>query len=178
MWSPLPISDPLGAAATARGPGSPLSAVVAIVLAAGLGFVVWWKFFSSAPQQFADERARFHYGSLGGELVAGIPYPIFMILPRVFPDLVEQYATEGYGPEKPGYGGYGAFGLAWEEGERLPVGLSIKRLGYERVSLNCALCHTASYRLEPGRAAAIRGGRPGAYAEPAGIAALPDRGLA
>src|SRR4051794_3682896 len=72
------------------------------------------EFFSSAPQQFADERARFHYGSLGGELVAGIPYPIFMILPRVFPDLVERYATEGYGPEKPGYGGYGAFGLAWE----------------------------------------------------------------
>ena len=94
-------------------------------------------------------RARFHYGSLGGELVAGIPYPIFMILPRVFPDLVERYATEGYGPEKPGYGGYGAFGLAWEEGERLPVGLSIKRLGQERVSLNCALCHTASYRLTP-----------------------------
>ncbi len=123
--------------------------LAAIVLAAGLGFVVWWKFFSSAPQQFADERARFHYGSLGGELVAGIPYPIFMILPRVFPDLVERYATEGYGPEKPGYGGYGAFGLAWEEGERLPVGLSIKRLGQERVSLNCALCHTASYRLSP-----------------------------
>ena len=81
--------------------------------------------------------------------MAGIPYPIFMILPRVFPDLVERYATEGYGPGKAGYGGYGAFGLAWEEGERLPVGLSIKRLGYERVSLNCALCHTASYRLGP-----------------------------
>ena len=148
------------------------------MLAAGLGFVVWWKFFSSEPQPLADERARFHYGSLGGELVAGIPYPIFMILPRVFPDLVERYATEGYGPEKPGYGGYGAFGLAWEEGERLPVGLSIKRLGQERVTLNCALCHTASYRLDPGRAAAIRGRRPGAHAEPARIAALSDRGLA
>jgi mono/diheme cytochrome c family protein len=72
-----------------------------------------------------------------------------MILPRVFPDLVERYATQGYGPEKPGYGGYGAFGLAWEEGERLPAGLSIKRLGQERVTLNCALCHTASYRLGP-----------------------------
>ena len=57
-----------------------------------------------------------------------------MILPRVFPDLVERYATEGYGPEKAGYGGYGAFGLAWEEGERLPIGLSIKRLGSERVT--------------------------------------------
>ena len=120
--------------------------LAAVVLAAGLGLVVWWKFFRSEPQPLADERARFHYGSLGAELVAGIPYPIFMILPRVFPDLVERYATEGYGPEKPAYGGYGAFGLVWEEGERLPVGLSIKRLGQERVTLNCALCHTASYR--------------------------------
>ncbi|MGE0260109.1 MAG: hypothetical protein AB7H71_06345 [Alphaproteobacteria bacterium] len=123
--------------------------LLAVVVAAGAGFVIWWKFFSSAPQQLPDARARFHYGSLGGELVAGIPYPILMILPRVFPDLVERYATEGYGPDKPGYGGYGAFGLAWEEGERLPVGFSIKRMGYERVSMNCALCHTATYRLDP-----------------------------
>jgi hypothetical protein len=91
--------------------------------------------------------SRFEFGSLDGELLAGIPYPVFMILPRVFPDLVAKYATEGYGPQKAGYGGYGAFGLAWEEGQRLPFGLSIKRLGYERVTINCALCHTASYRL-------------------------------
>ena len=101
-----------------------------------------------------------------------------MILPRVFPDLVAKYATEGYGPKKPGFGGYGAFGLAWEEGQRLPFGLSIKRLGYERVTINCALCHTASYRLEPGRRTAVRGRRPGAYAEPARAAALSDRGVA
>ena len=62
--------------------------LAAVVLAAGLGLVVWWKFFRSEPQPLADERARFHYGSLGAELVAGIPYPIFMILPLVFPDLV------------------------------------------------------------------------------------------
>ena len=152
--------------------------LAAVVLAAGLGFVVWWKFFSSEPQPFADARARFHYGSLGGELVAGIPYPIFMILPRVFPDLVERYATEGYGPEKPGYGGYGAFGLAWEEGERLPVGLSIKRLGQERVTPQLRAVPHGELPADRGRAAAIRGRRPGAHAEPARIAALSDRGLA
>ena len=37
--------------------------------------------------------------------------------------------------------------LPGRRAQRLPVGLSIKRLGYERVTLNCALCHTASYRL-------------------------------
>jgi mono/diheme cytochrome c family protein len=134
--------------------------LVAVALAAGAGLVFWWKFLAGEPQPLADDRARFHYGSLGAELVAGIPYPIFMILPRVFPDLVERYATEGYGPEKPGYGGYGAFGLVWEEGERLPVGLSIKRLGQERVGLNCALCHTASYRLGPDAAPQFAVGGP------------------
>src|SRR6185369_17022914 len=49
--------------------------------------------------------------------------------------------------DRPGWGGYGAFGLAWEQGERLPVGFSIRRMGFDRVTANCALCHTATYRL-------------------------------
>src|SRR5258707_15429573 len=96
-----------------------LAALVAIVLvlgAPGAG-VVWWKFFKPGDQDLPSPVARFQYGSLDGELVAGLPYAIFMVLPRVFPDLVAKYATEGYGPKKSGYGGYGAFGLAWEEGQ-------------------------------------------------------------
>jgi mono/diheme cytochrome c family protein len=117
-----------------------------VLAAAGAG-LAWWKFFKPGGQTLSGPIARFAYGSLDGELVAGLPYPVFMILPRVFPDLVAKYATEGYGPRKPGFGGYGAFGLAWEEGQRLPFGLSIKRRGYDRVTMNCALCHTATYRL-------------------------------
>lgn len=108
---------------------------VVLVVGALLAGVAYWKFFRPGEQLLADDRERFNYGSLGAELIGGVPYPIFMILPRVFADLL------------PGPGGYGAFGLAWEEGRRLPVGLSIKRLGFERVTANCALCHTASYRL-------------------------------
>jgi hypothetical protein len=119
------------------------------VIAIGGGLLVWWKYFAAGDQAFTSDRDRFVYGSLNGELAAGLPYPIFMMLPRVFSDLVAQYATQGYGPKKAAYGGYGAFGLAWEEGQRLPAGLSIKRLGYERVTINCALCHTTSYRLSP-----------------------------
>jgi mono/diheme cytochrome c family protein len=118
------------------------------VLGALCGGIIWWKFFQPGEQRFCSDLERFNYGSLDAEIV-GIPYPIFMILPRVFPDLVEKFAPLGYGPEKAGYGGYGAFGFAWEEGKRLPVGLSIKKLGYERVTGNCALCHTTSYRLAP-----------------------------
>ncbi len=105
--------------------------------------MVWWKFFKSADQTFAAdpetgasaELQRFKYGTLGGDLIAGIPYPILFILPRVFPDKIGAA------------GGYGAFGLPWEPGQRLPVGFSIRRKGYERVTVNCALCHTTQYRL-------------------------------
>lgn len=126
----------------------PWLAALIVIAAVGAG-LVWWKFFKAGQQEFADATDRFNYGSLNGELIAGLPYPVFMTLPRVFPDLVAKYATQGYGPGKAGYGGYGAFGLAWEEGQRLPVGLSIRRLGYDRVTMNCAVCHTASYRTSP-----------------------------
>jgi mono/diheme cytochrome c family protein len=119
---------------------------VVILALAVIGLVTWWKLFKTDEQTFETDLERFKYGSLNGEYIAGIPYPLFMILPRVFPDLVEKYATQGYGPEKFGHGGYGAFGLAWEEGKRLPAGLSVKRVGYERVTVNCSACHTTVYR--------------------------------
>lgn len=124
-------------------------AVILILAGAGL-WIFWWKFLSSQDQSFANDTERFEYGTLGGDAIAGIPYPIFMVLPRVFPDLVARYATAGYGPDKAGFGGYGAFGLSWAEGHRLPIGLSIKQVGFDRVTVNCALCHTTSYRLHPG----------------------------
>jgi mono/diheme cytochrome c family protein len=120
--------------------------VILVIAGAGLA-LFWWKFLRSEDQTFADDTERFEYGSLGGDAIAGIPYPIFMVLPRVFPDLLARYATEGYGAQKPGWGGYAAFGLSWAEGHRLPVGLSIKQVGFDRVTVNCALCHTTSYRL-------------------------------
>src|SRR5207248_9076873 len=106
-----------------------------VVIAAIGAALVWWKFLTGAPQSLADDRARFHYGSLDSELVAGMPYPLFMILPRVFPDLVEKYATEGYGPQKAGYGGDGAVGPSWGEGQRLAIGVAVKDVGYERGTL-------------------------------------------
>lgn len=128
-----------------------------LLLCVPLGFLVWGKFFETEDQVFdADpeiaasaEMQRFKYGTLGGDLIAGIPYPILFILPRVFPDLID------------GHGGYGAFGLPWEPGQRLPIGFSIKRKGYERVTVNCALCHTTQYRLTPDENPRFAVGGPG-----------------
>ena len=77
---------------------------------------------------------RFKYGSIGAEYDAGIPYWIFYVLPRMFPEKL------------PGPGGYAAFGVAWEQGQELPIGFTKKVVGFPRVANNCASCHTASYR--------------------------------
>jgi mono/diheme cytochrome c family protein len=49
--------------------------------------------------------------------------------------------------------GYAAFGLLYERGRNpavdTPVGFSRARVGVERVSINCAVCHTVRARLSP-----------------------------
>ena len=98
-------------------------------------FFTWTKFFREEPQVFANEAEQFKYGSLGAEGDRGIPYYLWVVLPRVFPDLC------------PGPGGYRSFGVVWEEGQEMPVGFSKKVVGFARVTNNCAICHTSTYRL-------------------------------
>ena len=103
--------------------------VALLVLA---GFVGWYQLLREVPQpDFPDEESRFKYGSLGAESDRGIPYWVWVVLPRVFPDLL------------PGPGGYASLGLTWEPGQELPVGFSKKTVGFPRVTNNCAVCHTA-----------------------------------
>ena len=56
----------------------------------------------------------------------------------------------------PGPGGYKSFGMVWEEGHEIPVGFSKKVVGFARITNNCAVCHTATYRLSERRSAARR----------------------
>ncbi len=85
---------------------------------------------------------RFKYGSIGAEFDAGIPYWIFYVLPRVFP---EKFTQDG----KVVPGGYAALGVPWEMGRELPVGFTKKTIGFPRVANNCAVCHTTTYRTSP-----------------------------
>jgi hypothetical protein len=124
-----------------------------LLLALGIAVIFYsnYKFFHVKPQDVcADvektrkQRCRenlaeeqFKYGSMNAENERGIPYPIFYVLPRVFPHCL------------PGnkLGGYRAFGLPWEEGRELQVGFSKRRLGFDRITQTCAICHTATYRM-------------------------------
>ena len=113
---------------------------VLIVISAIFGYVGWTKFFREEPQPDwvnASPDMRFKYGSIGAEHDAGIPYWIFYVLPRMFPEKL------------PGPGGYAALGVPWEQGQELPVGFTKKTIGFARVGNTCAVCHTATYRSSP-----------------------------
>ena len=92
----------------------------------------------NAGPQFANVAEEFKYGSVGIESEEGIPYWIWQVLPRVFADKL------------PRPGGFAAFGFSWEPGRELPVGFGKADLfGGPRVAVNCAFCHTASFRTGP-----------------------------
>lgn len=109
---------------------------VAVVAVLALGITVWYKFYRDVPQPqwiTADQSNDFLYGAVGAEDTSGLPYWIWLALPRIFPEYM------------PGPGGYASLGLSWEEGREMPVGFAKKTVGYVRVTGNCALCHATSH---------------------------------
>ena len=109
-----------------------------VLLAAIVAFGAWYKFFRAVPQEFESAAERFKYGSIGNETAEGLPYWIWLVLPEVFPEHL------------PGPGGYRSLGFVYERGHETPIGFSTKTVGFPRTAFNCAACHTATYRTEPG----------------------------
>jgi mono/diheme cytochrome c family protein len=118
-----------------------LGLALLVLLAAGawLGYERGFREYPQADWVTATPEMRFKYGSLGAEHDAGVPYWIFYVLPRIFPEKLTQD-----GRITPG--GYAALGVPWEQGQELPVGFTKKTIGFARVANNCAVCHTTSYR--------------------------------
>ena len=124
---------------TKRGWKRWLPRVLLVLLLIAIPVVVfgWYKIFRERPQSLSitgNPETNFLYGSIGSENEAGIPYWIVVVLPRIFDDLL------------PGPGGYASLGLPWQEGAELPAGFSKKKVGFDRVGFNCALCHATQYR--------------------------------
>ena len=115
-----------------------LAALAVIVILGALGaWYGWYKFFREEPQPdwiTQDPEMRFKYGSIGAERDAGIPYWIFYVLPRIFPDKL------------PGPTGLASLGVSWEQGQELPIGFTKKTVGFPRVGNNCAVCHSTAWR--------------------------------
>jgi mono/diheme cytochrome c family protein len=126
--------------------GGVLGALVAV---AGLSVYAYAQ--RNVPQQYADIQQEFKYGSIGAEARSGIPYWIWLVMPRVFSDLL---------PDRPG-DGYARFGFVYEQpGADRPIGTSYREQPIGMVGLNCAVCHTGTVRDTAGGPEAIILGMP------------------
>jgi hypothetical protein len=136
-----------------------------IVLVLGLivAGIVYWRLVPEVPVDYADVRDHFKYGSIGSEAGKGIPYRIWKVLPEMFPE----YLPGGLKGVK---GSYASLGFIYEidpatgQHRDTPIGFSKRRMqGIEFVGLNCAVCHSATYRGsmdEPPEKATIELGMP------------------
>src|SRR5215203_5118191 len=115
-----------------------------VLIAALAGLFVYNGFFREEPAPFfASDEEHFLYGSVGTEAEQGVPYLIWLVLPRIFPEYL------------PGPGGYASIGILSKDGHEMPIGLSKVTVGFPRVGINCAMCHAASLRTRPDDVATI-----------------------
>lgn len=103
-----------------------LAFAVAATLGLGSVLVVYYS-REIEPAHHTDELDHFKYGSIGAE-INGYPYLVWRELPTLFPN------------ELPN--GWQTFGFIQERSGSLPVGVSVRRYGIDRVGFNCATCHT------------------------------------
>ncbi len=85
------------------------------------------------PKQFEDTSMHFKYGSIGAE-VYGYPYLVWRELPEIFKDRIPN--------------GFSEFGFIYEPSEELPIRVSVRRYGVERVGFNCATCHVSTFSID------------------------------
>jgi hypothetical protein len=111
---------------------------VLVLLVAVIGLFVYDGFFRGQPAPFfASDEEHFLYGSVGTEPDQGVPYWVWLVLPRIFPEYL------------PANGGYASVGIVGRDGHEMPIGFSKVTVGFPRVGINCAVCHTASFRASP-----------------------------
>jgi hypothetical protein len=103
-----------------------------------IGGYLLWKHRAGVPEEFADAE-HFKYGSIGADnLLGGLPYWIWRVLPEMFPQYLPQNGKRGYE----------AFGLVVEPGKDRPIGFSKRTFWnfYVTVGPNCAFCHVSTIR--------------------------------
>jgi mono/diheme cytochrome c family protein len=118
--------------------------ILLLIVAIVGGAIAYIQFFQREPAPyFASEEDHFLFGSIGTEDPEGVPYWLWLVLPRIFPEYL------------PAPGGYASLGVLAKDGHEMPVGFSKVRVGFERVGINCAICHAGSYRLRADEAPVI-----------------------
>jgi hypothetical protein len=60
--------------------------IVVAIIAVVVGATAWYKLFREVDQHFDSMDEYFKYGSIGTEQAQGVPYWIWLVLPRLFPE--------------------------------------------------------------------------------------------
>lgn len=107
--------------------------LIFILVFGSVWYLSWFHLSRKVPVTYASPEQQFNYGAIGSEQIDSVPYWIWLILPRLFPEKL------------PGPGGYASLKMDWRAGEEVPVGLTKQTIGFPRVSLNCAACHNATF---------------------------------
>ncbi len=120
-----------------RHAGKVVGGVVVLAVLAVLGN--WFFITREGPDRDLDsDEARFLYGSVGTEAESGLPFDMWIVLPELFPEHLDGPAS------------YETVGLVWVDGEETPVGITRRSIGtLSRAGINCALCHSTTYRVAP-----------------------------
>lgn len=117
-----------------------VKAAVAIVVVVGalLGFGLWYYLLRAEPDfEGANAEEHFKHAPIGLSQESRLPYYIYQVLPAMFPEKL------------PGSGGWASFGFVFEPGQDIPIGFSLRKIGYPALEANCSLCHTGRYRTSP-----------------------------
>ena len=119
--------------------GGKIAAIaISLLLVVGfVGYLAWENLFLEVPISYESPEDHFKYGSIGTENAEGLPYWVWLVLPRLFPEHL------------PGSGGYTSLGMTWEEGQETPIGITKKTIGFPRQGISCAVCHHATVRDSP-----------------------------
>jgi len=130
-------------------PGKPLRllwALPALVLVYGLYVYTQDDAFSMSS---VDDHVK--WGSIGAERNAGIPYAVFQVLPKLFPEYLRG-------------DGHASLGFLYMDAEGmsdLPVGFSRRTVaGVDQVAMNCGICHVGAVRERETSAPMVIAGMP------------------
>lgn len=118
-----------------------LGTILLVIVGAAVLFAghLYQRFAEDSTPHYASEVDHFKYGSTGGERLAGIPYGVWKALPK----MCARYMPGRSTPDQ----GYAPLGFTYEPGRDLPIGVSRRRtFGFDRVFLNCAVCHSGTVR--------------------------------
>jgi len=114
-------------------------ALAIILVGAALGgFGLWYYLLRAQPDfEGATPEEHFKHGAIGLSTESRLPYYIWQVLPTMFPEKL------------PRPGDWASFGFIFEPGQEVPIGFSLRKIGYPALEANCSLCHTTTYRTSP-----------------------------